>query len=137
MASLPWYREGLKFKCTECGGCCTGGPGVVWITENDIYEMADFLKMDVQEFADKYVRRVDGRYSLKEKVDSYDCIFLKDKRCTIYRVRPTQCRTFPFWPENLQSRDAWERTICEGINDEADLVPFEEIEEKRKEQVNV
>ena len=37
----------------------------------------------------------------------YDCVFLKEdpergrKTCSIYPVRPLQCRTWPFWPENL------------------------------------
>ena len=26
----PWYRDGLRFQCTQCGNCCTGDPGVVW-----------------------------------------------------------------------------------------------------------
>ncbi|MBW2259743.1 MAG: YkgJ family cysteine cluster protein [Deltaproteobacteria bacterium] len=30
---------------------------------------------------------------------SFHCLFFdeKNRRCSIYDVRPTQCRTFPFW----------------------------------------
>ena len=26
-AAEPWYADGLAFTCTQCGNCCTGGPG--------------------------------------------------------------------------------------------------------------
>ena len=32
----PWYAEGLRFKCTECGQCCTGAPGYVWVNEEEV-----------------------------------------------------------------------------------------------------
>jgi Fe-S-cluster containining protein len=38
--------------------------------------------------------------------------------CAIHEDRPTQCRTFPFWPETLKSREAWDalKSICPGID---------------------
>lgn len=130
----PWYKEGLCFSCTGCGGCCTGSPGYVWISEREIEEMADFLGISPSLFCRRYVRLVDGRYSLTEKRPHYDCVFLEGKRCSIYSVRPTQCRTFPFWPENLTSKEAWEaaKPHCEGIHDQAEKVSFEEIEHIHK-----
>jgi len=35
-----WYKPGLRFKCTECGACCTGAPGYVWISEKEIKAVA-------------------------------------------------------------------------------------------------
>src|SRR5688500_1701558 len=32
----PWFADGLSFTCTACGNCCTGGPGFVWITKEEI-----------------------------------------------------------------------------------------------------
>ena len=29
--------------------------------------------------------------------------------CAVYAHRPSQCRTWPFWPYPLASRQAWER----------------------------
>jgi Fe-S-cluster containining protein len=42
-----------------------------------------------------------------------------------------QCRTFPFWPENVQSARAWEalKSFCPGI-DEGDWHSPEEIREQ-------
>ena len=125
----PWYSEGLRFKCTECGECCTGGPGYCWVTDEEISAIADYLKMDLKKFQRRYLRYVTGRYSLVE-TKNYDCIFLKDKKCTIYPVRPTQCRTFPWWAQNLSSPEAWEEAAkrCEGISKEAPIVPLKTIE---------
>jgi Fe-S-cluster containining protein len=125
----PWYAEGLRFKCTECGQCCTGAPGYAWVNDDEIQAIADYLKMDVKAFGKKYLRFVQGRYALVER-KNYDCIFLKDRKCSVYPVRPSQCRTFPWWVQNLTTPEAWKEAAqyCEGINDEAPLVPIEIIE---------
>jgi uncharacterized protein len=128
-----WYSEGLKFKCTECGKCCTGSPGYVWVNEQEMQAMATFLSLSLKEFMRQYVRRVGQRYSLLESKRTFDCIFLKDKKCQVYGARPTQCRTYPWWPQNLRSQQAWEETArtCEGINPDAPLIPLATIEEQK------
>lgn len=133
MSSLPWYKEGLRFKCTECGKCCTGKPGYVWVTEEEIKAMASHLKMTEQAFKIKYIRRRDNRMALVEKKvgnGEFSCVFLKEKRCEIYQVRPQQCRTFPWWRENLTSEESWKiaAETCEGISETSPLVPYSVIE---------
>lgn len=130
-----WYEKGLKFKCTGCGKCCTGGPGVVWVTDEEIAAIAKHLKCPIEVFKTNFTRIVDGRRSLNEKINSYDCQFLKDKKCQIYPVRPKQCRTYPWWPENIQNRQTWNalKTECEGVeHPDAEIVPFAEIEKNLK-----
>ena len=124
-----WYAEGLRFKCTECGQCCTGGPGYAWVTKEEIKTLAEHLGLSLKEFGKKYLRFVNGRYSLIEK-KNYDCIFLKDKKCQIYSVRPNQCRTFPWWAENLNTPESWKEAAkhCEGISCEAPLVSIDIIQ---------
>jgi len=129
----PWYKDGLKFKCTQCGHCCTGSPGYVWVTDAEIETMSRRLKLSVQEFCDKYVRVVFGKKSLREHPKTYDCVFLKGKQCTLYEARPQQCRQFPWWPHNLESPEAWKEAAkgCEGINHpDAPVVAFEIIQEQ-------
>jgi uncharacterized protein len=125
----PWYAEGLRFKCTECGKCCTGGPGYAWVTDAEIQAIADYLKISVKDFGKKYLRFAKGRYALVE-TRNYDCIFLRDKKCTVYPVRPQQCRTFPWWVQNLSSPEAWQEAAkeCEGICNEAPVVSLEIIQ---------
>jgi len=132
----PWYKKGLQFSCTECGQCCTGSPGYTWVTEDEIANMTDHLGMSMNSFASQYLRKIGDRWSLRERIDvagDYDCVFLKDKKCQIYSVRPLQCRTFPWWPQNLTSQKEWEETArrCEGIQQNAELVPFQTIEQNR------
>jgi uncharacterized protein len=115
---MLFYKNGLKFKCQKCGGCCGGFPGYVWLTKNDKLKISNFLKITIEEFRKRYCRLVKGRWSLKEKHPNYDCIFLKDKKCQIYQTRPIQCITFPFWPEALSSNTSWEdlSKTCPGVN---------------------
>lgn len=129
----PWYADGLQFKCTECGKCCTGGPGYAWVTKEEIQAIADHLNLTTTAFGKKYLRYINGRYALLEKNVTFDCIFLKDKKCQIYPVRPVQCRTFPWWAENLTSPEAWQEAAkhCEGITQkDAPVVPYETIAEQ-------
>lgn len=128
----PWYAEGLHFECTGCGQCCTGSPGYVWVNEDEITTMADYLQISTNLFKRRYLRRVEGRWSLVEHSKTYDCIFLKDNKCEIYSARPIQCRTFPWWPQQLRSKEAWLEAAkhCEGISLQAPLVPTSTIEEQ-------
>lgn len=129
----PWYKNGLKFKCTGCGQCCTGSPGYIWFTHEEGKNIADSLGISIEDFYLLYSRRINDRYSLREIQGSYDCIFLKNKKCTIYNVRPKQCRTYPWWLSNLKSKKAWNEAAkyCEGINHpEATLVSINTIQEE-------
>lgn len=116
-----WYAAGLHFECTQCGNCCGGVPGYVWVTEAEITAIAKFLNLPVEDFSRKFVRRVYKEYSLIE-MPNYDCVFLErnDKGigCKIYSVRPQQCRTWPFWKTNLTSSSSFlgKTQRCPGIN---------------------
>src|ERR1700760_4092678 len=77
----PWYADGLKFTCSQCGNCCTGGPGYVWISREEIVRLADFLKLSPERVVERFCRTVDGRLTLKERrtpEGNYDCVFLKE-----------------------------------------------------------
>ena len=115
-STSPWYQDGLAFSCTKCGACCTGTPGYVWVSPEEIARLAEFRGETVERFAAKFVRQVQDRYSLIEKPGG-DCIFWdKEAGCTVYAARPVQCQTWPFWPENVQTRDDWDHvcSICPG-----------------------
>lgn len=119
MDGEPWYGEGLRFECTRCGNCCGGAPGTVLVDDDEIAALAERLGMDVLEFRRRFTRKVGGGVvSLQEK-PNHECIFYDaDVGCTVYEDRPTQCRTWPFWRENVRSRRAWERAArhCRGMN---------------------
>ncbi len=106
--------------CMACGGaCCTGESGYIWTKYEEIEKIAEFLELSVEDFGKMYLRKVKHRYSLTEKQigdDDYACIFFDEKRsrCTIYMVRPRQCRTFPFW-EQFKNDENEVRRECPGI----------------------
>ena len=110
----PWYKDGLRFKCTGCGDCCTGAPGYVWVNKEEIVALAAAVNMTAADFEARYVKAVGVRKSLKEYPNG-DCVFFdnKTRKCKVYAARPRQCRTWPFWDSNLKSPEAWE-AACEA-----------------------
>ena len=139
MARTKWYQAGLSFSCTQCGNCCSGAPGFVWVTKKEIARIAEFLGRSNGWLSKEHLRRVGFRYSLTELPDG-DCIFLTRSKgksgCAIYPVRPLQCQTWPFWNQNLRKPDDWNEAHlkCPGIN-RGKPYPFEEIEIIRKRKV--
>jgi len=116
-----FYKDGLSFECTRCSRCCRFDPGYVFLSYNDLRKLLEHTGMRRGDFLQRYCRTVNisGEYrlSLKEKLN-YDCIFWSAEGCRIYGSRPLQCRSFPFWPENLINRDYWDQAArhCPGIN---------------------
>lgn len=135
--TFPWYRGGLPFSCTQCGKCCTGSPGYVWISDEEIAQMAEFLKLTIADFKRLYARRVGQRFALVErKSKNHSCVFYENQKCQVYAARPLQCRAYPFWQENLLSESNWKQTAeeCEGIHADAPLISYETIEKLLTEQ---
>lgn len=127
MKSNLLSQEGYDYKfqpsaCESCGGaCCTGASGYIWANYQEIEEIANFLNLPIEEFATMYLKKVKHRYSLIEKKlddTNYACIFFDNnkKQCTIYTVRPRQCRTFPFW-ETFKTDKEEVKKECPGIID--------------------
>lgn len=131
----PWYKDGLRFECSQCGNCCTGAPGYVWVNDQEIKALTDAVGLaDAAMFEEMYVRKVGVRRSLREYSNG-DCVFFDNqtRKCKVYEARPRQCRTWPWWDSNLQSPATWQRTcdVCPGSG-EGKLVTLEEIEVQRK-----
>lgn len=129
-----WYADGLRFKCTACGDCCTGEPGYVWLNKQEIADMAAEAGQSVEEFEEQNVRLVGVRKSLRE-YENGDCYLLdpETRKCTVYSSRPRQCRTWPFWDSNLKSPEAWQEAcdVCPGSG-KGKLYSLEQIETQRR-----
>lgn len=114
-----WEHEGVRFTCRQCGACCGGEPGAIWVTGEEIRAIAEFLCIDETRFRRECLTRNMGRSSIKE-LENYDCIFLKRNQmlCGIYNVRPLQCSLFPFWPSILRDKQMWDyySEKCPGMN---------------------
>jgi hypothetical protein len=132
---------GLRFACTQCGACCSGSPGFVLFSPDEEAALAAHTGLSVQAFRAAYVHDTQVGPSLKEVPGpaGHDCVFL-DRRtipgkavCSVYHLRPAQCRTWPFWESTLSSEHAWRRTAqgCPGVDRGPRVTPPDEIRRQR------
>jgi uncharacterized protein len=108
--------DDLRFTCQRgCINCCNM-EGWVYLTEDDLKRAAKFTGMSAKAFESKFVYRTRHQMRLRKPPDK-QCSFLQEHGCSIHPAKPTQCRTFPFWPELVERRTAWNRTgrYCPGI----------------------
>jgi len=134
-----FWDTGLHFSCTACGNCCQLDGGKVFLTEDEVNRAAEYLGMSIDEFIATYIRAIVEQESYVLRDGEKDCcIFLEDQKCNIYPVRPMQCRTFPFWPENVKSLYRWKIVAedCPGIG-QGRLYTAEEINDVLKNRKTV
>jgi Fe-S-cluster containining protein len=106
----------LRFECQRgCINCCNQS-GYVYLTEDDLARAAKFTGMSRRAFEKKHVYRTAHELRLRKPRDK-QCAFLLDHACSIHPAKPTQCRTFPFWPEFVEDRKQWKglSRFCPGI----------------------
>ncbi len=126
-----FYKAGLKFNCTQCSKCCRHEPGYVFLSYQDIQRIADTLEISPGKVVEEYCILVDlgpvTRISLKETSNN-DCLFWRNG-CVIYKGRPLQCRSYPFWPAHIASEESWNELEqeCPGVN-RGKIHSYEEIE---------
>jgi Fe-S-cluster containining protein len=85
----------VSLECQRCAACCRW-PGEVRLNNDEIAQLAAFLRLSEREFIDQHTRlRRDRRgLALQERPDG-SCIFLEGKDCTVQPVKPQQCKDFP------------------------------------------
>ena len=137
--SKKFYEDGIRFECQGSGNCCTsrGSYGYVYLTLKDRKRFAKYFKISTRDFTYHYCTKKNGHVLLKDPTQLAmidfppgDCIFLENKRCAVYEARPEQCRTWPFWPENMNAK-VWNTELagyCPGVG-KGKLHTKEEIQE--------
>lgn len=110
-----FFDRGLRFACVRCGRCCSGEPGTVYVAADEIGPIAAYLNLPPARLITDMLYPFRDSFSLRETAGG-DCV-LFGEGCRIYPVRPRQCRSYPFWFENLRSRYRWRQTAaqCPGI----------------------
>lgn len=137
-ATEKFYQNGLRFECQGSGKCCTshGEYGYVFLTLEDRKRFAKHLNMRVGEFTKKYCAQTGTVWHLKEDPKRPDCMFLENKRCSVYEGRPSQCRTWPFWPDVMNAK-SWKTDVasfCPGVG-KGKLWSADEIEKIMNEEL--
>lgn len=111
-----WWHDGVRFACQGSGKCCVnhGAEGRVYLTLADRRRLAAELGVPTRTFTRQYCRKEDDQFLIDDPGPG--CRFLDGRRCSVYDARPTQCRTWPFWPENMPPR-RWARVeaFCPGV----------------------
>jgi Fe-S-cluster containining protein len=123
----------MRFECQHgCTKCCDRS-GFVHLTGEDAERIASYLGLAQEAFEAQYAvrRRTTIRIDVPEQGQ---CPFLGDGGCSIHAVKPLQCRTFPFWPDIIESRRSWHETgkLCPGIG-KGELVQIEFAEKQAEE----
>lgn len=139
----PWYKDGIQFQCQGSGKCCTshGEHGSVFLSAADLKTFVSYFKTTPKKFKQIYCepqQRDDDVVRLKDAEGTEDCIFLKNKKCSVYEARPTQCRTWPFWPDHMSPKK-WKKTVvdfCPGVN-KGKVFTLPEIQKNLDEQAAV
>lgn len=126
-----WFKDGVQFECTGCGKCCeatleeSGQSPVTTFTREEARRIAKYLGLTVSAFMEHHTEIENGiltlNWVISESPTCYmHCTFYNPitHQCGIHEVKPHQCRTFPYWPSMLASRESWneQKALCEGIN---------------------
>lgn len=131
-----WYRDGLRFACRRCGNCCSGKGSVVIVTPREREAIARHLAMSAAEFDARHTKVAFDDVVLIDDPETGDCEWLERNpdgttACRVNAVKPDQCRSYPFWPRVVASKQAWEAEAqrCKGIG-EGGVIPAEEVERR-------
>lgn len=80
-----------QIDCTRCGNCCNYLTPE--LTNKEIDSLSKYLKLTSKEFGDSYIEIDEENCKFLSKIP---CIFFKDKKCSIYEIRPKVCAEYPF-----------------------------------------
>ena len=105
----------FSFRCQRSGNCCARPEGIVRVDAAEVRAIAEYLGLGEAACRTRYV---DGD-RLKQGLGSR-CVFLEDgavASCAIHPVRPTRCRTWPYWDELRRDPAALAQALrlCPGM----------------------
>lgn len=106
----------MRFQCQPgCTACCEQH-GFVYLTEEDILHIAPAVGLTPPDFEARYVYRTRRLRRLRVP-GRKRCPFLVEGGCGIHKVKPLQCRAFPYWPGLIDDKRRWQLTakFCPGI----------------------
>ncbi len=93
--------------CSNCVGksatcCCNPNVDSPMILPNEVEIISKNMKINIEEFSNKInFSKMYNDYTLKDlyqmkRQNNNQCYFYRDNQCTIYDIRPIDCRIFPY-----------------------------------------
>lgn len=92
--------EPFRFHCDQCGKCCLNREDIL-LTPKDLYNLAKELKMTTRDVVNTYGEIYIGSSSrlpivrLRPRGSIKRCPLLKDRKCSVHKVKPVVCAMFP------------------------------------------
>ena len=92
--------ETFKFHCTMCGKCCIKREDIL-LSPRDLYRVSRELQLAPSDFVNQYGETYIGSDSripivrLRPRGSIKRCPLLKDRKCSVHKVKPTVCAMFP------------------------------------------
>jgi Fe-S-cluster containining protein len=114
------YPKKLSFRCNRCGTCCgdtSQRTRQVLLLKSEAEDIAAFTGKAIAGFAEETKREKTYTYEMKKNQGK--CLFLTEKKCSIYESRPLICRFYPFMLEtkNDGTHVFAATSECSGISD--------------------
>ena len=118
MQERPWYAEGLRFSCTQCGNCCRaeGEYEYIYVREPEVEAPGRApgpRHRGIPRASLRRGRRLDDHQGGRAGLPVPRC----ERALLGVRSAPDAVRTWPFWDENLK-QPTWEGTVrkrCPGV----------------------
>ena len=112
------------YDCSKCRNCCIKLKGT--IPENDLKRDAEYLKVTINEFKDKYLDDKPSNHEYDTK--NCPCVFFDGKECILGDCKPESCKNYPHTNKDNRLASMW------SIVDNASICPvvYEIIEELKK-----
>ncbi|HMN33368.1 MAG TPA: YkgJ family cysteine cluster protein [Chitinophagaceae bacterium] len=82
-----------EVDCLECANCCKVMTPT--FTNEDIKRISSYVNMNENEFTDKWLKVEEESKDVVNKIQPCQFLNLETNKCTIYEVRPADCREFP------------------------------------------
>jgi Fe-S-cluster containining protein len=92
------------FSCQRCGACCRTD-GWVYVTDQEAYNIAQFLEYDPFTFFQDLTIRDRGWRLLATPHFQRSCFLDATGHCAIYPVRPRGCRSYPYELNGINELD--------------------------------
>ncbi|MEM3401768.1 MAG: YkgJ family cysteine cluster protein [Candidatus Hadarchaeales archaeon] len=89
--------KNVKFECQRCARCCGDSSHrgrIIYLLEEEVERISQYTGLSPLEFAMPISGLKNFKYKMKKR--SGVCVFLKDKACRIYDIRPISCSIYPF-----------------------------------------